>query len=531
MISTARTGALLVLLALGGCAQLAPEPAPPGDGHLTVEPAVPSSIPPLVDQVPYVPPPVPAPAEEKYTVVVNDVPIRELLFAVARDAAVNIDIHPGIGGNVTLNAIDQTLPQILERITNQVDIRFQQIDGTYVIAPDTPRIRSYRIDYVNMVRDSDLQMQVSTQIEAAGSNNSGSNIHSVSNNRFWQTLTANLMALLGEAVPIDAEGKLPASDKVIANPEASLVLVNATQRQHRRIQAFIDDVLVNAQRQVLIEATIVEVRLDDRYQTGIDWNLVRQAGTSGLGSALSLVGTPAAGEIPTLVLNYTDPNKEGLDVSATISLLDQFGDTRVLSSPRIMAMNNQTAVLKVSENRVYFTIEGTIRDTENSTGLARRETIFTTTAHTVPVGFVMNVTPQINENDVVLLNVRPTISRIIGHVRDPNPSLVLGSGKEIVSEIPEIAVRELESLLRLNNGQIAVLGGLMQDSVFKGANRVPLLSRLPVLGQGLFTGRSNDTAKTELVVFIRPVIVRNPSLRQDLGEYRRFLERQTGTSQ
>ncbi|MCC6201402.1 MAG: hypothetical protein IT494_00180 [Gammaproteobacteria bacterium] len=464
--------------------------------------------------------------------VVNDVPVRELLFALARDATVNIDIHPGVSGNVTLNAIEQTLPQILERIAGQVDIRYQERDGAYVISPDTATVRSYRIDYVNMQRDSTLQMQVSTQIEAAGQNNSAADIRSVSNNRFWQTLSVNLLALLGETVPIDDEGKLPASDKVIANPEAGLVLVNATERQHRRVQAFIDAVLASAQRQVMIEATIVEVRLDDRYQTGIDWTLVRQAGRAGLGSVLTLAGTPASGEVPTLVFNYTDPNKEGLDVSATINLLERFGTTRVLSSPRIMAMNNQTAVLKVSENRVYFTVEGTIRDIEGTaSGFSRRETIFTTTAHTVPVGFVMNVTPQINDNDVVLLNVRPTISRIIGYVRDPNPSLVREDGKEIVSEIPEIAVRELESLLRLTNGQIAVLGGLMQDTVFKGSERVPLLSRVPLLGEGLFTGRSNDTVKTELVVFIRPVIVRNPSLRQDLGDYGRFLERQTGAAQ
>jgi general secretion pathway protein D len=157
--------------------------------------------------------------------------------------------------------------------------------------------------------------------------------------------------------------------------------------------------------------------------------------------------------------------------------------------------------------------------------------VFTTTPHTIPIGFVMNVTPQINGNDVVLLNVRPTISRIVGSVQDPNPSLVRSDGGQILSEIPAIAVRELESLLRLQDGQIAVMGGLMQDSIFQGTNRVPFLSKLPVLGEGVFSSRTNDTVKTELVVFIRPVIVRTPSVEDDLRDYRRFLERQTGADQ
>ena len=143
-----------------------------------------------------------------------------------------------------------------------------------------------------------------------------------------------------------------------------------------------------------------------------------------------------------------------------------------------------------------------------------------TTAKTVPVGLVMTVTPQINENDAVTLNVRPTISRVSQFVRDPNPELL----DTIPNNVPQIQVQEMEAVLQINNGQIAVLGGLMQDTVEQDSNSIPLLSDIPVLGDSLFRSRSNDYEKAELVIFLRPLVIRNPSLDGDLAGYRSYLE-------
>ena len=155
----------------------------------------------------------------------------------------------------------------------------------------------------------------------------------------------------------------------------------------------------------------------------------------------------------------------------------------------------------------------------------RTEAAVDTTAKTVPVGFIMTVTPQINENDQITFNIRPTISSIFDEIPDPNPEL-RRDGLNIVNLVPEIEVREMESVLKLNNGQIAVLGGLIQDEVRKDTRSVPLLSDLPILGDTIFKSRTREYGKTELVILLRPVVIRNPSINADLGSYRPFLHDQ-----
>src|SRR5690606_33300275 len=197
--------------------------------------------------------------------------------------------------------------------------------------------------------------------------------------------------------------------------------------------------------------------------------------------------------------------------------LNAFGNTRVLSSPKIMAINNQTAVLKVVDNQVYFSVQAQVTPSTNAN--AQPVVAFTTTQNVVPVGFVMNVTPQIAENDMVVLNVRPTVSRIIDFVTDPNPDL---ARVHVDNRVPVIQSREFESVLRIPSGRIAVLGGLMQDSFEGRRDGLPVLSRIPVLGDAV-SYRNDTSRKTELVIFLRPVVIRDASLEGDLAEYRRYL--------
>jgi len=521
-------------LALAGCAELVREPPGRSPGHIDAEaPAAAGEIPEVVEQMPFVPPPEPVPETETFTVVVNDVPVRELLFALARDARLNVDIHPGIEGQVTLNAMDQTLNQILDRLARQIDLRYEVDRGTLVIAPDLPYYRNYKVDFVNMARDTKKTVTVATQIDTGGAadvagggssgggaggsnNNSTTSIESISNNRFWETLYGNVMAILGQPVPASAgAGRLPSSNYVIPNAESGILSVYATQRQHIEVQGFLDQVMASAQRQVLIEATIVEVELNDRFRAGIDWSrLARSAGFS-LQQSL-LPGTDLGGNQQFFLLNYADPDTSEGSIDVTVRALDEFGDTQVLSSPKVMVLNNQTALLKVVNNEVYFTI-----DVETTSTQGVINTTFDTTPHTVPVGFVMSVTPGIYENDSVMLNVRPTISRIDRFVNDPNPELARA---DVTSPIPVIETRELESLLKVGSGQVAVLGGLMQDDYRINTQGVPFLSRLPGLGE-LFKNRDNNFVKSELVIFLRPTVIRNASLEADLSGYRQFLDR------
>ncbi len=546
---------MFAALLAAGCTQMRPAPPEHDAGHLhaaTAPTATPAAIPDVVRQAPFVPPPTPVTKPENYTVVVNDVPVRELLFALARDAELNIDISGELTGRVTLNAIDQTLEQILERVARQVSLRYELKDNIIVIQPDEPYFRTYDVGYVNLARDVDTTVNVATRVATTGDSNvedssggggggssggadnntSSTRLNSRSYNRFWETLNGNILAILGDTQNSGATGGAGSptqlSDKVVVNAEAGMITVRATSRQHELIEGYIDKVLVNARRQVLIEATIVEVTLNDQYQAGVDWSLLLQQSGTGVTVEQNLLGQVADGVIDNSIssfsLGYFDPNVGDNVVSATVRLLREYGDTRVLSSPRLMVLNNQTAVLKVVEELVYFTLEVTNKD---ATATQQGSLAVETEIHSVPVGLVMAVTPQVSKNDEVTLTVRPSISQKIGDAIDPGPQLLSqlngGDSTDITNAVPVIRVREMESVLKLIDGQIGVLGGLMQDSLQNGNREVPGLSKLPVIGDLFFHTDEINNRKTELVVFLRPVVVRDPSIETDLKPYRQFL--------
>lgn len=553
---------LLATAFISACSALPPQS--PSQGHIQAEPvrAAASNIPPLVGATSSVPRPKPSAKAETYSVSVRNVPVSELLFALSRDAKLNIDLHPGIEGTVSINAIDQTLQQILTRLAKQVDMRWELNGPNLAIMPDAPFLRTYRIDYVNMSRDMAIKTEVSSQVgssTAGGAGGGSTSIESKSNNHFWKTLDQNIQDLLRETDKVLPEGSSETTiDKseqqtsignsavaaaaksvaalaggaqptagavqstgntvvkrsnfreaasVITNPEAGIISVRASSRQHEKIQEFLDQVMGSSRRQVMIEATIVEVGLTTQYDQGINWQSLRElrpGSTAGFSAAQRPTGTPVASPFANagnaFLLNYVAP---GLGVAATVSLLENFGNVKVLSSPKISVLNNQTAIIKVVDNLVYFTVKS---DTTNPT-TGTPITTLTTTPNSISVGVVMSITPQISENNTVLLNVRPVISRLNRRVADPASPL---------NTVPEIATREMESMLRLTDGETAVMGGLMSDELGQDTDAVPGLAGLPGIGS-FFTKRSDTSKKTELVIFLKPTIIREPSI---FGDYR-----------
>lgn len=521
---------------LTACSEIKPKPFVPSSGHIDAKNYPVGEIPALVTDAPVLPVPAPIVEHEKYTVVVNEVPVKELLFALARDAQVNVDIDPTIEGVVTINAIEQTLSQILDRIVRQVDLRYE-LDGVNLyIKPDTPFLRTYIVDYVNLSRDTSSTSTVSTQIASTsggdtessggGGNTSTTDVTTESVHHFWSRLVSNISAMLGEKLSTAASGDIAVTATVIPNPESGLLSVRATSFQHEQIQTFIDLVIASAKRQVMIQTTIVEVTLNENYQAGIDWSFVNQNAKSGI----NLISSTLAGvTLPdtvasSFVLEAVDNNSAREEsLIGKVSLLDEFGDTKILSSPQIMVLNNQTALLKVVENIVYFEV-----DAETTTGAlgAAPVTTVDTTAKTVPVGIVMSVTPQIDANGVITLNVRPTISRFIRDIPDPNPQLALAG---TTNNVPQIAVREMESVLRMTDGQIGVLGGLMQDQTQDKDAGIPGVKSKGFFGN-LFKSTSAQYSKTELVIFLRPIIIGEPSLEDDLREYKQYLDLYSNSS-
>ena len=572
------TGLALSGLVLAGC--VPPRAFDTSPDHITrpSPTAVPVSPPPApVKAIPALSPPKLNAPVPTYTVVVNDVPVKDLLFSIARDTQYNIDLYPGISGNVSLNAVQEPLPAILDRIARQADLRYEMNGRTVSIMPDTPYVKTYAVNYVNVARNTTSSVGVAAQIASTGGgigtgtgntsattsagNSSTTTVASQSNNDLWTVLADNIRTMLAgtravtqsneeRAARLEAEkaeraervsqaeaaskagagaanlftaafANQPASDgkyDVAVNPVAGTVTVLGTSRQQELVQQYLDRVMQSAQRQVLIEATIVEVTLKDQYRAGIDWSKALQGAT---GWTINTVGggtNALAGALsPFIQATYTNTGNNGF--TAAIDLLESFGKTKVLSSPKLMALNNQTALLKVVDNLVYFSVQSQ-QGALSSTGSVLQPATFTTTAHTVPIGVVMSVLPQINENGMVSLTVRPTISRKVGSVDDPNPDLEKAGVK---NSIPVIQVREMESLLQVRSGQTVVLGGLIQDDSNNARDGVPGLSRPEGIG-ALFGQHERINSQTELVIFLRPTVVSNPTLDNDaLQPFQRLL--------
>lgn len=571
--------ALGVAALTAGCASNQP-PITISPNHIQPETQTKASgIPEPVRAGAFVPPPKPSVKPQTYSVVVNEVPVKELLFALARDSKLNVDIHPAIQGLVTMNAVDEPLDAILARLSNQVSLRYKVEGNTLAITPDTPYLKTYRVDYVNLSRNTTSNIGVSSQIAGVGTsatggsatgatgaggagNNSATAVKSASDNNFWEVMGDNLRHILSatrsvastaeekaaraEFLRTDREDRLrqaeavaragsgaPAlfssafgnekalsalgeiKDQVIVNPVSGSVSVLGTERQHKLIKEYLDSVTRSTQRQVLIEATIVEVGLKDQFHAGVDWTKIGRATGFSIETVANAKDNLAGNLASFFKIGYSSANN---NLTATLNLLESFGTTRILSSPKIMAINNQTALLKVVNNEVYFSIEvqpGTV----STAGTVLTPTVYTTTAHTVPVGVVMSVTPQISESGVVSMTVRPTISRVTSYKDDPNPAL---SGN-VKNQVPVIQVREMESVLQVNSGQTIIMGGLMQDDIARGRDGLPILSR-PVGWGAIFGQQERKVSQTELVIFLRPTVITNPSLdSEELSAYRRFL--------
>jgi general secretion pathway protein D len=452
-------------------------------------------------------------------------------------------------------------------------MRFELDGPNLVVMPDSPYLKYYRVDYVNLAREvagtiwTNMQISSSALETSVGSRNgnvSRIQIDNASKNHFWESLEKNLKDLLLETDKIFPEGSYEttvgrgagyrtfsadaayagsAADTngiagaggsesqgqagalnresarrsgeavekrmtfreaaaVIANPETGVIAVRATARQHEKVQEFIDRVMHGARRQVMIEATIVEVDLSDSYQQGIEWS--KFAGETGF-SLAPATNTQSAGLVVSpFSLTYRNVSR-GLD--AIVDMLRGFGTTKVLSSPKLTVLNNQTATLKVSEDFVYFNVRQDIAAGNNNTNAV---TTTTTTPQSVSIGFFMNLTAQIGDDDVVTLNVRPSISSISALKQDPNPALT------VINEVPQIRTREIESMMRVRSGDIAVLGGLMEDRQENRSGRFPGLGDVPVLGE-IFTTRNNASYKSELVVVLRPTVIRDASIVGDFS--------------
>ena len=476
--------------------------------------------------------------------VTEDVPLKDVLFELARQAEVDIEIDPRIEGGIVFSARNRPLMTVIDRISKLAGLRYTAADNTIRIELDEAYLVKYDLPFLSLVRNTQGTIGINTQVVSPGGTGgtggdtaSKVQVSTESLADFFGELDASLKGILANTNPRGLKDQGEKASPVLMNRQTGIVTVFGNSAQQEAVKTYLDALRQAASTQVLIEAKVVEVALSEQYNAGINWQTVfSKAGVGVLGGGVNF----GVGPLLDLGATLNDAQRRqavqnaaastslqnranfafgGGDLSAVVSLVEGFGTTRTLSSPRITVMNNQTAIMKVAENEVFFEVRA--EREENSEDPSRSRLNVDSTIRTIPIGLVMAVHPSINaQADRVTLTLRPTITRVTRFASDPAPRLI--SNGTIESNIPVVEVREVDSVLQLQSGEVAVLGGLMQERARNNDNGLPGISKVPVVGNA-FKQREENSQLTELVIFLKAEIIRAPRIAPaDVRLYQNF---------
>lgn len=516
----------------------------------------------------------------------QNVPLREVLYYLAMEAGFDLELDPRIQGAIIMTATDKPFDVVIERISYMAGLRYKLEDDTLRVELDTPYTKNYPVDFLNIVRKNKSDISADISVVSGDGADTGSN-YSISNESeadFWTEMDDNIKQILESNAGINVlrtnsdpsitaaerniqrvetissdelidedfeEGMLPERNAAnnegpsavlrvqtlpvgsldvdsnavdykptyTINRQAAIISIYASEKSHKKVDEYLEQVRKIVTAQVLIEAKVLEVSLSDQYSTGIDWGAIDLGSNVLLDTeSVNAVGAIASSGGLNLLI-------EGNDISAFANALSTFGTVRALSSPRLTVLNNQSAVLNVATNTVYFEIDA---EDEEDADTGDTSLTLDSEVRSVPEGVLIFVQPFVNvETDEITMAVRPTVTRITQRVLDPVIEIIkeangLG-GDAIKSEVPEVNVQEIDSIVKMNSGEVMVMGGLIQDNLTTNRNGVPGLGEMPVLG-GLFSQQSDTVEKTELVIFIRAqVITPNKTIHQtDKDLYKLF---------
>lgn len=544
------------------------------------------------DDIPALQPYVAAPSESLrpmplVSISINQtVPLRDALFELANQAGYDIELDPNIRGSVIYTARNRPFDVVIERISNIAGLRYSFDDGSVRMEIDNPYQRTYKIDYLNYVRQNASSIRNDVSVVSGEGANTGSSFEASSESEadFWGELTVNLEQIVGAPLsrgrmitdldpqitaaptrpapvapvvvdPGDGNGQpqvqvqtpqavlqvqpLPTGlqdgqqqteaaaaaigPRFSVNRQAGMISVFASERTHREVEDYLRQLKRSVTSQVLIEAKVLEVQLSDEFSTGINWNAMNLFGGRGR-IGFDILG---ASLMPPLQPDLSPPTQMvaeyfGGDFEAAIQAISRFGTVRALASPRLTVLNNQTAALNVANNLVYFEIDIDITRDDFGT-----QTQIDSSIRNVPEGVLINVQPSINLDErLVSMSVRPTITRVLEFVNDPAVTLAVASAgldTSISSPVPVVNVQEMDSVINMRSGEAIVMGGLLQDRATSERQGVPVLSEVPLFG-GLFRTQVDQVEKTELVIFLKATIIEGgDSIHQtDRDLYRRF---------
>lgn len=428
--------------------------------------------------------------------ITDQVPLKDVLIELGRVAKIDVDLDPNISGGIVINATNRPLGEVIDRITTLGKLRYSYDKGILYFERDTPYTINYSVDYLS--EGSNLWTDVQTNITALLSNSA--NTASAITNSAANSATTSAIAADGttKAAVTPTSTATLAKSIVTPNKTAGILSIFATKAEHIEISKYLASVEENASAQVLIEAKVVEVKLTDSFKTGINW--------SSFGSKNNIVATNAYfAEGP---LSYVASELFNSDITASISALEKFGTTRTLSSPRIHAINNQKATLNFTNKLVYFKIDSN-QNTSTTSGAASVNTqTLTSTKQEENVGVELNMVPSINlKTREVTLNIKPKITIKTDIVIDPaSPKDPTTGVITFENTVPVIQTRELNTIAKVQSGNVIVIGGLMSESTTDTDKGIPFLQRIPILGY-LFKSSVKDSEIIETVIFIKATIV------------------------
>ncbi len=427
--------------------------------------------------------------------VTDQIPLKDVLIELGRVAQIDVDLDSSISGGIVLNAKNRPLKEVIDRIASLGKLTYSYKNGVLYFEKDTPYYKNYFVDFLSGSKLwSDVESNISA-ILSDGNQNSANGGRGAT-----QNIDPN-----NQAAPVnDSSNNISRQN---SNKSAGIISVYATKSQHNKVEKYLEDVYRSSSAQVLIEAKVIEVTLSKEFDTGINWNWVndgksaKNAGTFGSSSGSVASFSATVPKVKLLGL--------GGDLSANIQLLEQFGKTRSVSSPRISALNNQKALLDFSQKYVYFTVSATAAQSVSSTISSANviNSTVTATKNEVDLGTKLEITPSINiQTKEVTLEVKPKISIKSGEALDPsvNPT----TGASLNNKVPIINTREISTVAKVQNGGILVIGGLISESSEDKGTGLPFLMRLPVFKYlfGFFTSYSQ---KIETVIFIKATVVEN----------------------
>ncbi|HEY3697910.1 MAG TPA: pilus (MSHA type) biogenesis protein MshL [Spongiibacteraceae bacterium] len=456
--------------------------------------------------------------ENRFDISVKDASAQDFFMGLVEGSPYNMLVQPGVDGKITLSLKNVSVPEVMEAVRNVYGYDYTYRNGIFEVMPGGLATRFFPIDYINLKRIGQSRVRVNSgQLAETGSGNGGSN-NSSSNTgnsgsnveqipsteistdteaNLWVELQAALRAMVGEG-----EGR-----QVIASPQTGMVIVRAPSRELGAVDDFLKRAQLSLDRQVILEAKIIEVTLSDGFQSGINWS--KLGSISGNPFNVGLSGASLGGATPAVpfgAITPTDANPLGGVFSGTyssanfdgaIELLKTQGTVQVLSSPRVSTVNNQKAVIKVGSDEFFVTAISSNSNTNSAGGTTNTPNVTLTPFFS---GIALDVTPQISEQGQITLHVHPSVSQVV----DQQKKLKVFD-QDFELPLALSTSRETDTIVRARNGQVVVIGGLMQNKANDNEAGAPGLSNIPVLGY-LFKQKRNSTTKSELVILLRPIV-------------------------